>query len=183
MKPWKVFMESIHITHHLARQHATDADVAMMRRAIAQAKMAWQLEEVPVGAVVYRGEEVIAEAHNLTEGASDPTAHAEVIALREASNALQDWRLNDCTLVVTLEPCPMCTGAIVNARVGRVVYGATDVKMGAVDSIYQMCDDQRMRHQPQVIRGVLAPECRGLLRDFFKERRKINKKRKEKLAG
>lgn len=164
--------------HPLDRHHATERDVQMMRRAIELARQAWQVEEVPVGCVIYRGEEILAEAHNLREAERDPTAHAEIIALREASAKIQDWRLNDCTLVVTLEPCPMCAGAIINGRVGRLVYGASDSKMGAVESLYGICDDERLNHQPQIIRGVLAPECRGLLREFFKERRKLNKARR-----
>jgi tRNA(adenine34) deaminase len=171
-------MHVLHLTpvvHPLDRHHATDMDVRMMQRAIELARQAWQAAEVPVGCVIYRGDEILAEAHNLREAERDPTAHAEIIALREASAKLQDWRLIDCTLVVTLEPCPMCAGAIVNGRVSRLVYGANDPKFGAVESLYGICDDQRLNHQPQIIRGVLAPECRGLLRDFFKERRKANK--------
>ena len=162
-------------TPQLERSHATERDRAMMELAIGEARRAWARAEVPVGAVVYRGEEILAVGHNLRECDQDPTAHAEILVLREAARKLDEWRLNDCTLVVTLEPCPMCAGAIVNARVGRVVYGAPDMKAGAVDSIYQMCDDRRLNHQPEVIKGVMAPECRGLLRDFFKERRKINR--------
>ena len=170
-------MHSLSLTTQapLTRHHATEQDVRMMERAMELARRAWKAEEVPVGAVIYRGDEILAEAFNLRESDRDPTAHAEIIALREASARLQDWRLNDCTLVVTLEPCPMCAGAIVNARVGRLVYGASDPKMGAVESLYEICDDQRLNHRPQIIRGVMAPECRGILREFFKERRRQNK--------
>ena len=173
---WSALMSSLKIpTPQLTRQHATQLDQQMMQRAIRLAKAAWEAEEVPVGAVVYRGQEVIAEAHNLRESANDPTAHAEIIALRLAARNLGEWRMNDCTLVVTLEPCPMCAGAIVNARVGRLVYGANDPKMGAVDTLYQICNDRRLNHRVEVVRGLLAPECRGVLREFFRERRRANK--------
>lgn len=168
-------MSMLNVTKQLPRDHATELDVAMMSRAIEEARSGGNMLEVPVGAVIYRGEELIAAAHNLRESECDPTAHAEILVLREASAKLGEWRLNDCTLVVTLEPCAMCAGAIVNARVGKLVYGATDPKAGACESLYKICDDRRLNHRPQIIRGVLAPECRGLLRDFFKERRKQNR--------
>jgi tRNA(adenine34) deaminase len=176
-------MSTLIPTPQLTRQHATAQDVDMMRLAIEQARAAWALEEVPVGAIVYRNDEILAVAHNLRESDSDPTAHAEILALRTAAQKIGEWRLNDCTLVVTLEPCPMCAGAIVNARVGRLVYGAHDPKMGAVESLYKICDDHRLNHRPQVIRGVLAPECRGILRDFFKQRRKENKLARQAAAS
>ncbi|MBI1367475.1 MAG: hypothetical protein GC162_02350 [Planctomycetes bacterium] len=147
----------------------------MMQRAIELAKDAVVVDEVPVGAVIYRGEEILAEAHNLRESHTDPTAHAEILALRQAARVLGEWRLNECSLAVTLEPCTMCAGAIVNARVGRLIYGASDPKAGAVESLYQICDDRRLNHRPEVICGVLAPQCRGLLRDFFKQRRAENR--------
>ncbi|MEX0742180.1 MAG: tRNA adenosine(34) deaminase TadA [Phycisphaeraceae bacterium] len=162
-------------TTELDHHYASETDLRMMQRAIELAYEAWDVKEVPVGAVVYRGEEVIAEAYNLRESDRDPTAHAEVLALRQASQVLSEWRLNDCSMAVTLEPCPMCAGAIINARLGRLVYGANDPKMGAVESLYELCDDTRFNHQPQIIRAVLAPECRGILRQFFKERRRENK--------
>ncbi len=168
-------MERLRLTEELDRSHADPLDLMMMHRAMDQARRAFGVAEVPVGAVVYRGEEVIAEAHNLRESHRDPTAHAEIIALRAAAKKLDDWRLNDCSLAVTLEPCPMCAGAIVNGRVGKLVYGATDAKGGGVDSLYEICNDNRLNHQTTVIRGVLGPECRGILREFFKERRKQNK--------
>lgn len=168
-------MDALRFDPRFAAHHATEMDVRMMQRAIAQAKLAWSMEEVPVGAVVYRDGQVIAEAHNLRETQRDPTGHAEIIALQRASRELSEWRLTDCTLVVTLEPCVMCAGAIVNARVGRLVYGASDPKAGGVESLYTVCSDKRLNHQGEIVRGVLAPECRGLLREFFKERRRINK--------
>jgi len=169
------------LTPPLSRQSATEMDHRIMQRAIDLARAGAAMEEVPVGAVVYRTAdgEVLGEAHNLRESDRDPTAHAEVLALREASQALHDWRLSECTLVVTLEPCTMCAGAIINARVGRLVYGASDPKAGACESLYEICDDRRLNHLPEVIRGVMAPECRGLLRDFFKERRRQNKLAKQ----
>jgi len=174
---WSALLQIVIRTPQLDRTHATDRDTQMMRRAIEAAHAAWDHREVPIGAVVYHNEtsQILAEAHNLRESDADPTAHAEILVLREAARKLGSWRLNDCTLVVTLEPCTMCAGAIVNARVGRVVYGATDPKAGAVESLYQICDDRRLNHRPQIIRGVLAPQCRNLLREFFKERRKQNR--------
>ena len=172
-------MGRLHLAEQLDRHHATEVDVAMMRRAIALGRQAWDVDEVPVGAVVYRGERIIAESYNLRESNTDPTAHAEIIALQAAARELGEWRLNDCSLAVTLEPCPMCAGAIVNARVGRLVYGATDPKMGAVETLFQICNDERLNHRVEVIGGVLAPECRGMLRDFFKQRRRENRLRRE----
>lgn len=150
---------------------ADDLDARMMRLAIEQARLAQAMDEVPVGAVVYRGEQVLASAHNTRESARDPTGHAEILALRGAAEALNDWRLNGCTLAVTLEPCVMCAGGIVNARVGRLVYGTTDPKAGAVESLYTICSDARLNHRPQITRGVLADECGVILRDFFRNKR------------
>src|SRR5262249_54869917 len=107
---------------------------------------------------------------------NDPTAHAEILALRQAGQALGDWRLTDCTLVVTLEPCPMCAGAIVNARLPRLVYGCNDQKAGAVRTLFKLCEEQRLNHQVQVQPGVLATECSALLTDFFKAQRALGKK-------
>ena len=162
-------------TTQLTRQHADETDLAMMRRAIELASNAADALEVPVGAVVYQGKRIIAEAHNLCEADRDATAHAELLALREASAKVGDWRLSECSLAVTLEPCVMCAGAIVNARVGRLVYGTADPRLGAVESLYQICDDRRIHHRPEIVQGVLAPECRRILRDFFKMRRAQNK--------
>ncbi|MBB6470660.1 tRNA(adenine34) deaminase [Sphaerisporangium rubeum] len=143
-----------------------------MRRALAQAALAAVRDEVPVGAVVVGPSgEVLAEAGNDREGTADPTAHAEVLALRAAARSLGGWRLSGCTLVVTLEPCTMCAGAAVLSRVDRVVYGAVDEKAGAVGSLWDVVRDRRLNHRPEVIAGVLAAECASLLRDFFAERR------------
>ena len=161
-------------TQHHARLAAPTSliDVVMMRRALAQAKLAVQIGEVPVGAVVYSGEQVLAEAHNRRESQADPTAHAEVIAIRIAAQALGSWRLDRCNLAVTLEPCPMCAGALVNARVKRLVYGAVDPKAGSVHSLYQICTDHRLNHRLEVTGGVLIDQCAALLCAFFQQRRR-----------
>ena len=127
--------------------------------------------DVPIGAVVLRGGEVIAARHNERELSGDPTAHAEVLALRDAAAAVGRWRLDDCTLVVTLEPCVMCAGAVVNSRVRRLVYGAPDPKAGAVGSLYDVPADSRLNHRPPVTAGVRAAECGAVLRAFFADRR------------
>ena len=142
-----------------------------MRLAIAEAHAAEAHDDVPIGAEVVRDGQVIARRHNERELTGDPTAHAEVLALRDAAAVVGHWRLNDCTLYGTLEPCVMCAGALVNARIGRVVYGATDPKAGAVASLYEVCADERLNHRPPVESGVLADECGQLLKDFFAARR------------
>jgi len=128
--------------------------------------------DVPIGAVVVRDGVVIARRHNERELTGDPTAHAEVLALRDAAAVVGHWRLLDCTLYVTLEPCVMCAGALVNSRIGRVVYGATDPKAGAVASLYQVCGDERLNHRPPLTAGVRAEESGALLRTFFAARRR-----------
>ncbi|HNJ96579.1 MAG TPA: tRNA adenosine(34) deaminase TadA [Ilumatobacteraceae bacterium] len=153
----------------------SDTDAAFMRLAIDQAQLAEAHDDVPIGAVVVRdsadGPVVIAARHNERELTGDPTAHAEVLAVRDAAAVVGHWRLLDCTLYVTLEPCVMCAGALVNARIGRVVYGATDPKAGAVASLYEVCADVRLNHRPPVEAGVLADECGQLLKTFFAARR------------
>ena len=138
-----------------------------MRLAIEAATEALALGEVPVGALVTLGDRVVARAHNLRELTQDPTAHAERIALTLASRSLNRWRLHDCTLYVTLEPCPMCAGAIVLARIGRVVFAATDPKAGACRSLYRLADDPRFNHRARVEGGLLAEESANLLSTFF----------------
>jgi len=150
----------------------TDTDIAMMERAICLANKAAALGEVPVGAVVYRGQEIIADAFNMREADSDPTGHAELIALSMAGRKLGEWRLNDCSLAVTLEPCPMCAGALVNARLGRLIYGASDPKAGACETLFKIPSDVRLNHRVQMIGGVMAMKCRDQLRGFFQERRR-----------
>ena len=139
-----------------------------MRLALTEAEAALATGDVPVGAVVLAPDgRVIGVGRNLREATHDPTAHAEVVALREAAGALGSGRLDDCTLVVTLEPCTMCAGALVLARVSRVVFGAWDPKAGAVGSLWDVVRDRRLNHRPEVVSGVLADECGRLLVDFF----------------
>ena len=146
-----------------------------MKRAVELGREAAARGEVPVGAVVYRGREIIAEASNDREATNDPTGHAELLAIGRAGRRLREWRLSDCALAVTLEPCPMCAGAMVNARLGRVIYGATDPKAGACDTMFHIPTDKRLNHEVEVIGGVMADECAELLREFFRERRRVNK--------
>jgi tRNA(adenine34) deaminase len=142
-----------------------------MRLAVAQAQLAPGHGDIPVGAVVVHDGEVIAAAHNQRERQRDPTAHAEILALRQAAAALGNWRVLGATLYVTLEPCAMCAGAIVLARVPRVVVGAPDPKAGAAGSVLEILNDPRLNHRPQVRSGVLADDCGELLRAFFRTRR------------
>jgi tRNA(adenine34) deaminase len=147
-------------------------DELFMRLAIAEADLAARDGEVPVGAVVIDGSGcVVGRGRNRRESGKDPTAHAEVEALREAARSLDRWRLLDATLYVTLEPCPMCAGALVNARVARVVFGCADPKAGALESLFRLGDDPRLNHRFQVVSGVLASECAEQLRAFFKRLR------------
>jgi tRNA(adenine34) deaminase len=147
------------------------ADLEMMRRAIELAREAMTLGEVPVGAVVARRGRLIAGAFNLRETLEDPTAHAERLALTLAGRAIGSWRLDECTLYVTLEPCPMCAGAIVQARLGRLVYGADDPKAGACRSLYRIADDPRLNHRTSVEPGLLKEECGAILSEFFRGKR------------
>ncbi|MSR21436.1 MAG: tRNA adenosine(34) deaminase TadA [Gemmatimonadetes bacterium] len=147
------------------------ADVFWMSRALLQARTAAARAEVPVGAVIVRAGDVLGEGHNRTITDADPTAHAEVVAIRQAAASVGDWRLIDCTLYVTLEPCAMCAGAIVLARIPRVVYGARDPKAGMVDSLGNLLRDPRLNHRCEVAAGVLAEESSELLKGFFRERR------------
>jgi tRNA(adenine34) deaminase len=146
-------------------------DLAMMERAIALADEAAKLGEVPVGAVVYRGSQIIAEAANNREATRDPVGHAELLAMSKAGKKLGDWRLTGCTLAVTLEPCPMCAGAMVNARLDRVIYGAPDPKAGACHTLYRIPTDSRLNHRVQVVSGVLGEKCSCQLKNFFRMRR------------
>lgn len=151
---------------------------AWMREAIREAEKARALNEVPIGSVVIHepSERIIGRGCNRREIDRDPTAHAEILALRAAAQELGNWRLGDCVLVVTLEPCPMCAGAIVNARVPRLVYGCDDPKAGAVKTLFALCEDPRLNHRVQVVSGVMANECSQLLKDFFAARRALGKK-------
>ena len=143
-----------------------------MRLALDQARAAFDDDEVPVGAVVVHQEQVIAEAYNQRETLNDPTAHAEMIAITQAAEALGSWRLNDCTLYVTLEPCPMCAGAIVHCRLQRVVFGASDPKGGAAGGAMNLLQFPTLNHQCEITSGIMEPDCGSLLRDFFQEKRK-----------
>jgi tRNA(adenine34) deaminase len=153
------------------------ADLAYMGLALEEARRARAADEVPIGAVLVSAQgEVLARAHNLREGLQDPTAHAELLAIAAAARALGSWRLEGCTLYVTLEPCPMCAGAIVLARLPRVVYGCTDPKAGACHTLYRITEDERLNHRAEVTGGVLADECAALLREFFRARREAGHK-------
>jgi tRNA(adenine34) deaminase len=147
-----------------------------MQMALREAQQAYSAQEVPVGAVIVHKHRVIGSAHNQREMLRDPTAHAEMIAITQAADAVGSWRLEDCTLYVTLEPCPMCAGAILQARIPWVVYGATDPKAGAVESLFRLLEDQRLNHRCEVITGVLADTCGALLSQFFREQRRLGKK-------
>lgn len=153
----------------------TDLDIAMMRLALEQAEQAAAIGEVPIGAVVYRGEEVLAKAHNMREHWADPTAHAELIALREAARQVGTWRLDGCRLAVTLEPCPMCAGALVNSRLEAAFFGITDPKMGCVQTLHHLLDTQAFNHRVAWQGEVLADEALALLQGFFKARRGSDK--------
>jgi tRNA(adenine34) deaminase len=154
------------------------SDDALMLLAIEQARLARDAGEVPIGCVIWHGpsQRVIASGFNERELHEDPSAHAEIVAMRRAARELGTWRLIDCTLVVTLEPCPMCAGAIVNARVPRLVYGCPDPKAGAVRTLYRLCEDERLNHRVKVVDGVHADACAELLRAFFRDRRSEGKK-------
>jgi len=147
-----------------------------MRLALDQAIRAYDQGEVPIGAVIVHEGQVIGEGYNQRETLNDPTAHAEMIAITQAAAALNSWRLLDCTIYATLEPCPMCAGAIVQARVPRVLYGTTDPKGGACHTLYQITEDSRLNHRCSVMGGILQPDCRDILQRFFAEQRAQGKK-------
>ena len=151
-------------------------DEHFMRQALAQAREALGEDEVPVGAVIVHGERMIAAAHNQREQLKDPTAHAEVLAITQATQFFSDWRLEECTMFVTLEPCLMCAGAILQARIPRLVFGATDPKAGAVTSLFEVLNDPRLNHRVEVRGGVMAAECGSLLSEFFQGKRRQGKK-------
>ncbi len=152
-------------------QQTAANDAKYMRSAIQQAEIARENGDVPIGAVIVHEGRIIARAYNQRELLKDPTAHAEIIALTQAAAALETWRLNNCTMYVTLEPCPMCAGALVLARIDRLVYGCDDPKTGAVRSLYNIVQDQRLNHRLEVTSSVLADECAALLQNFFTRRR------------
>ena len=151
-------------------------DERFMAEALNLADQAEAMGDVPIGAVVVKAGEIIATAHNRRAIDGDPTAHAEVLAIRAAAAAIGDWRLSGCELYVTLEPCAMCAGAMVLARIDRLVYGAADPKAGAVDTLYHICTDSRLNHRIEVVSGVLAEQCAEKLSRFFRSRRDEGKK-------
>lgn len=153
---------------------STDFD--FMKEALAEAKKAADEGEVPIGAVIVHHGEIIARGHNRKESDRDPTSHAEIEAIRQAAPFFRSWRVEEATLYVTMEPCPMCAGAILAARIERVVYGTADLKAGAVRTLYRLLEDERLNHRCEVTAGVLEEECREILRDFFQRRRKLGKK-------
>ena len=146
-------------------------DSYFMGIALGEAQSALQEGEVPVGAVIVHQNRIIARAHNQRERLNDPTAHAEMIALTQAAAFLESWRLEGCTIYVTLEPCPMCAGALVLARIDRLVYGPADPKSGACESLYQIVSDERLNHRVEVVSGFMSEPCRQILQDFFAQRR------------
>lgn len=161
-----------------------DIDLTYMRLAIEEAKKAETLGEVPIGAVIVHKDEIIARGYNLRESTQNATTHAELSAIQDACKALGSWRLEETTLYVTLEPCPMCAGAILQSRIPRVVYGARDPKGGCVHSLYELLNDPRFNHEADVTEGILGAECGQLLTDFFRgirERKKAEKNRAESL--
>ncbi len=147
-----------------------------MRQALAEAQAAFEAGEVPVGAVICCEGQIVASAHNQREQLHDPTAHAEMIAITQAAESLGSWRLDGCTLYVTLEPCPMCAGAVLQARIPLLVYGAADPKAGAVDTLYQLLRDPRLNHRTQSVSSVLDVECGAILTRFFQQQRAAGKK-------
>ena len=142
-----------------------------MGYALEEARIAFEMGEVPIGAVIVKQGKIISATHNMKETWQDPTAHAEVIAMRNASKSIGSWRLSDCTLYVTLEPCPMCAGAIVQARIKQLVYGAPDLKAGAVDSVLNVVENPKLNHRVEVIPGIMSEESKKLMQLFFKQRR------------
>lgn len=143
-----------------------------MKEALKEARKAFEFGEIPIGAIIVRDNEIIARAYNLRESTKDPTAHAEILAIRRASEALGGWRLTGCDLYVTIEPCPMCAGAIVMARINRLFIGSMDPKAGSAGSLYNIVDDDRLNHRVKVIYNVLSSECSNIMKEFFKKLRK-----------
>ena len=154
-------------------------DEYYMQQAIEEAKKAYAVGEIPIGAVLVHEGTIISRHHNRRELDHDATAHAEVLVIREANQLLDRWRLTGCTLYVTIEPCPMCAGAIINSRIDRVVYGASDYKGGAVESLFNVLSHPGLNHEPELASGVLGDECSQIMKDFFKERRKTRRSTQE----
>ena len=146
--------------------------VKWMKVAFREAEKAFEQDEVPIGAVVVQNGQIIGRGYNQCESLTDPTAHAEIIAITSAANTIKDWRLKDCQLYVTKEPCPMCAGALVNARINMVIFGMYDEKEGCCGSLYQLCRDNRFKHQLTVKGGIMEDACTLMIREFFKKQRK-----------
>jgi len=151
-------------------------DIRFMREALKSAKKAFDLDETPVGAVITLDGKIIARGYNLRETSQDPTQHAEMIAIRKAARKIGGWRLNECDMYVTLEPCPMCAGAIIQARLRNLIFGAADPKAGAAGSVVDLFTVEKFNHKVNVTSGILADECGGILKEFFRQRRKIKSK-------
>lgn len=151
------------------------SDEYFMKEAIKEAKKAYQKNEVPVGAVVVKNNEIVARGHNIKETKKDTTKHAEIIAIQKASKKMNAWRLEDCTMYVTLEPCTMCAGAIIQARLKRLIIGTMDKKTGACGSVLNLIDDYEFNHKVELKTGIMETECRQIMKDFFKELREIKK--------
>lgn len=160
--------------NYSAESALNNSDERFMRVAIEAARVAEENGDVPIGAVIVHNNQIIAKAYNQREQLADPTAHAEIIALTQAAAALETWRLNGCTMYVTLEPCPMCAGALVLARIDRLVYGCDDPKTGAIKSLYNIVQDNRLNHRVEVTCGILADEYSRILQEFFEKRRTEN---------
>lgn len=158
-----------------------EKDRLYMSEALLEAEKAATLGEVPIGAIITYKDEIIARAHNLRETTQNATTHAELLAIQEACEKVGSWRLENTTLYVTLEPCPMCAGAILQSRIPRVVYGARDMKAGCVDSLYRLLNDSRFNHECEVTEGVLSEECGNILTQFFKQLRERKKNQKRNL--
>ena len=148
-----------------------DPHQTFMQMALQQAEQAYAIGEVPVGAVIVHQGRVIAAAHNQREQLKDPTAHAEMISITQAAESMESWRLVDCILYVTLEPCPMCAGAILNARIPQVVFGAVDPKGGALSSVFRILSDARLNHRAEIVQGVMDAQCGEILSRFFRSKR------------
>ncbi|MEC1180732.1 tRNA adenosine(34) deaminase TadA [Metasolibacillus meyeri] len=158
-----------------------EKDRYFMQEALIEAQKAGEKGEVPIGAILVHNGEIIARAHNLRETTQNAVTHAELLAIQQACEEIGSWRLEDTTLYVTLEPCPMCAGAILQSRVPRVVYGARDLKAGCVDSLYRLLNDERFNHECNVVEGVLAEQCGQILTDFFRALRARKKAKKQEL--
>lgn len=168
----------MNLNRNMDEQNAlSEKDKVFIRKAIEQARLAEENGDVPIGAVIVYQDKVIAKAYNQREQLSDPTAHAEIIALTQAAAYMKSWRLEGCTIYVTLEPCPMCAGALVLARIDRLVYGCEDPKAGACGSLYNIVKDERLNHRLNVTSGVFGADCSKLLQDFFSGRRGKNDKK------